>query len=89
MRSILFILFIVLGSQLNAQIKIDPNKVKERAQKEIKKKEKVQKKQETNSLNNKQQVNRKRPGGTIQTAPSSSSKKEEGEVKPKKEGGQP
>ncbi len=87
MKIALMLAFLFVGYGLNAQIKIDPNKIKEKANTELKKKEEVKKKdQKSNSLNNQQQVNRKRPGGTIQSSPSSSSRKEETEPKPKKEG---
>lgn len=94
MKNVLLIISLFFGYQLNAQIKIDPNKIKEKTTQEIDKKAKQKKKnvldENTDQNNNTQQINRKRPGGTIQSTPSNSRQKE-GENKPKtsKEGGKP
>jgi hypothetical protein len=89
MKTLLIITLLVFGQQLNAQISINPDKIKEKTEKAIKKQTepKKDKKSKTNSLNQSTQTNRKRPGGTIQNTPASSGKKEENTPAPKKEGG--
>ena len=86
MKTLIAIAFLFFGFQLSAQISLDPNKIKEKAKKEVneKTKGKTEKiKEETEPDDNKQQINRKRPGGTVQKSPSSTQRSGEGEKKKK------
>jgi hypothetical protein len=88
MRTILFATFMILGWNINAQISINPDKIKEKTKKELNRQtQPKEKKSKTNNLNQSTQTNRKRPGGTLQSTPASSGKKEETPPTPRKEGG--